>query len=354
MARPSENQLIRVDRPGTVAEYRYDALGRRIEKIVNGVSTRYIYDNEDIVAEVDGTGTLRAFYLHGPGIDEPLAISRSGTTGGPFAYHADGLGSITTLTDLNGNPVRSYTYDSFGRIVAQTGTLVNPYTYTSRELDPESGLYYYRARYYDAITGRLLQDDPIKGRIDPRMLLLLGPLEESSYAFVQNNPVNLRDPSGLLTFSLGGTASAGTGKGGSVSLLVNFDLRGNVSVTITPAGGGFAGVAASAGGTIQLTNAKTVFDLEGIGATVGGSIGLRPGAGPFVGADIVLQPQAQGLSFTIGKTTGITPLEIHGFLGTTQRLYSFNIFDLFRSALVPLIPRSAQAVCLPESAQSVP
>ncbi|MGH7404492.1 MAG: hypothetical protein ACREJA_01240, partial [Candidatus Methylomirabilales bacterium] len=47
-----ENQLIRVDRPGTVAEYRYDALGRRIEKVVNGVSTRYAYDNEDIAAEL--------------------------------------------------------------------------------------------------------------------------------------------------------------------------------------------------------------------------------------------------------------------------------------------------------------
>jgi YD repeat-containing protein len=74
----AENQLIRVDRPGIVAEYRYDALGRRIAKVVNGVSTRFIYDNEDIVAEVDGTGAARAFYLHGPGIDEPLAAFREG------------------------------------------------------------------------------------------------------------------------------------------------------------------------------------------------------------------------------------------------------------------------------------
>ncbi|MGI0025602.1 MAG: hypothetical protein ACREA4_10730, partial [Nitrososphaera sp.] len=62
-----ENQLIRVDRPGTVAEYRYDALGRRIEKVVNGVSTRYAYDNEDIAAELDGANTITALYIHGPG-----------------------------------------------------------------------------------------------------------------------------------------------------------------------------------------------------------------------------------------------------------------------------------------------
>ena len=103
---------------------------------MNWVSTRFLYDNEDIVAEVDATGAPRALNIHGPGIDEPLAIGRPT---GTFLYHADGLGSITTLTNTSGTPVRSYTYDSFGRIVAQTGTLANFYTYTGRELDPESG-----------------------------------------------------------------------------------------------------------------------------------------------------------------------------------------------------------------------
>jgi len=54
--------------------------GRRIAKVVNGASTRFVYDNEDIVAEVDGTGGVPALYIHGPGIDEPLAIGRP--TGG--------------------------------------------------------------------------------------------------------------------------------------------------------------------------------------------------------------------------------------------------------------------------------
>jgi RHS repeat-associated protein len=186
----AENQLIRVDRPGIVAEYRYDALGRRIEKVVNGVSTRYIYDNEDIAVEADGSGTAQAFYLHGPGIDEPLSMVRFGAGGGHFAYHADGLGSISTLTDLNGNPVRSYTYDSFGRLVAQTGTVTNPYTYTGRELDPESGLFYYRARYYDPTMGRFLQEDPIA---------LLGGV--NFYSYVKNNPIKFIDPEGLLVSS---------------------------------------------------------------------------------------------------------------------------------------------------------
>jgi len=161
----------------------YDALGRRIEKVVNGVSTRYIYDNEDILFEVDGTGAAQAIYLHGPGIDEPLAMFRGGAGGGTFTYHADGLGSIATMTDGSGAPARSYTYDSFGRIVDQTETVSNPYTYTSREFDSETSLFYYRARYYDPTTGRFLQEDPL--------------FTLNLYAYARNNSVNFSDPSGL-------------------------------------------------------------------------------------------------------------------------------------------------------------
>ncbi|MFH1202579.1 MAG: hypothetical protein V1674_06830 [Candidatus Omnitrophota bacterium] len=72
-----ENQLIRIDFPDlTFAEYTYDGIGRRIEKNVNGVITRYIYDNEDIIAEYDGSNTLQANYLHGSVIDEPIKKNR--------------------------------------------------------------------------------------------------------------------------------------------------------------------------------------------------------------------------------------------------------------------------------------
>jgi len=190
----TENQLLRVDRPGIVAEYRYDALGRRIEKVVNGVSTRYIYDNEDIAVEVDSAAVAQAFYLHGPGIDEPLAMGRFGAGGGTSVFHADGLGSITTLTNTSGATVRSYTYDSFGRLVAQTGTVTNPYTYTGRELDPESGLFYYRARYYDPTIGRFLQEDPFPARLQVPLTLHL-------YLYAKGSPVRFIDPFGL--FNLG-------------------------------------------------------------------------------------------------------------------------------------------------------
>ena len=83
----AENQLTRIDFPdGTWATYRYDGLGRRFEKNVNGTITRYVYDNEDILLEYDGANNLQARYTHGLGIDEPLIMERGNTS---YFYGAD-------------------------------------------------------------------------------------------------------------------------------------------------------------------------------------------------------------------------------------------------------------------------
>jgi RHS repeat-associated protein len=167
--------------------YRYDGLGRRIEKNVNGVITRYVYDKEDILSEFNGSNSLIAKYTHGVGIDEPLIMERGGLS---HFYQMDGLGSITELSDSSGSVAQSYIYDSFGQIVNQSGSLTNLYTYTGRELDPESGLYYYRARYYNSSIGRFLRIDPVPGAIAM-------PQSLNPYPYVQNNPLNFIDPFGL-------------------------------------------------------------------------------------------------------------------------------------------------------------
>lgn len=144
----AENTLTQIDFPdGFFAAYRYDGKGRRFEKNMNGVITRYIYDQEDIFLETDANQNLIARYTHGPGIDEPLIMERDmdgdGSLESVYFYHADGLGSIVAMSDLSGNIVQTYEYDSFGNIVKQTGSITNFYTYTAREYDGESGLYYY-------------------------------------------------------------------------------------------------------------------------------------------------------------------------------------------------------------------
>ncbi|MBI4342102.1 MAG: hypothetical protein HY599_01900, partial [Candidatus Omnitrophica bacterium] len=139
-----EDQLVGITTPSLTASYRYDGLGRRIEKDVDGLLTRYVYDNEDILLEYDGTNTLVARWLHGPGIDEPLVLERdldhSGTFEATerFTYHADGLGSIVALTDSTGSVIERYRYDSFGQptILAPDGTVLacsamgNPFLFT--------------------------------------------------------------------------------------------------------------------------------------------------------------------------------------------------------------------------------
>lgn len=160
--------------------YRYDGLGRRIEKVANGQTKRYVYDGEDILLEYDGANVLQARYTHGPGIDEPIAVTKGSST---YFYHQDGLGSVTDLTDSAGTTAKSYSYDAYGNILESPGTVDQPYTYTGREFDSESGLYYYRARYYDSVTGRFLQKDPVG---------LYGGM--NLYRYVRANPLNLIDP----------------------------------------------------------------------------------------------------------------------------------------------------------------
>ena len=158
-----ENRLIKVATPnGTIAEFKYDPFGRRIEKKIteNGITTtkRYFYDNEDILFEYDEQGNIGNRYIHGLGIDEPLALNNNQ---GTYYYHVDGLGSVVALTDSNQKVVQDYQYDSFGNLKDQKERIKQPYTFTAREWDKEIGLYYYRARYYDAGLGRFISFDPI-------------------------------------------------------------------------------------------------------------------------------------------------------------------------------------------------
>jgi RHS repeat-associated protein len=150
----------------------------------------YFYDAEDILCEYDSSGNLQARYTHGPGIDEPISMSRGGSDS---YYHADGLGSVVNLTDASGVSVASYAYEAFGKVRSQTGNIVNFFRFTGREWDEDSGLYYYRARYYDPQIGRFITQDPFEGNLnDPSSL--------HRYLYVNNNPINKTDPTGLHSF----------------------------------------------------------------------------------------------------------------------------------------------------------
>jgi RHS repeat-associated protein len=180
-----EDRLASVTLPGAggTVSIKYDPFGRRIYKSSSSGTSVFAYDGDNFVEETNATGTAVARYSLTEDTDEPLALLRSGATS---YYEADGLGSITSMTNSSGVAAETYTYDSFGKRAASTGALTNPFQYTAREFDTETGLYYYRARYYDQSTGRFLNEDPLGfgGGIN-------------FYPYVGNNPPNAGDPFGL-------------------------------------------------------------------------------------------------------------------------------------------------------------
>ena len=197
-----ENQLIQVAVDGNpIADYRYDALGRRIQKETTVGTQKYIYDGVDIVLEYDASDQLQASYLHSLNIDEPLLMRRDQDadgafeTGENFYYQADRLGSILALTDEAGAVAQSYVYKGFGETAVLDASgleieplagISNPYAFTAREFEPLIGLYYFRARYYYPREGRFLQEDPIG----------LNAGDSNLYRYVFNSPMNGTDPFG--------------------------------------------------------------------------------------------------------------------------------------------------------------
>ncbi len=180
-----ENRLTSVTLPGSggTVTFKYDPMGRRIEKVSPTTTSIFAYDGDNLIEETNSSGVAVARYSQTENVDEPLAMLRSSATS---YYHADGLGSVTSLSNATGTLANTYTYDSFGNLTATTGTLSNPFRYTAREFDNETGLYFFRARYFDPQVGKFISEDPIG---------FSGDINVYRYSF--NSPVNLDDPSGL-------------------------------------------------------------------------------------------------------------------------------------------------------------
>ncbi len=180
-----ENRLTGITGGGLTATYSYDYNGRRKSKTVNGVTTNYLYYGQNLIRE---TSTTTADFVFGTGIDEPLAQNRGGVTS---YYNADGLGSVASLSDSAAAVQNSYDYDAWGVLRNQTGSVQNPFVYTSRETG-EAGLYFYRARYYNPSVGSFTGEDPLGYYIDVNF-----------YRYVKNDPIIFTDPQGLANATSG-------------------------------------------------------------------------------------------------------------------------------------------------------
>jgi RHS repeat-associated protein len=185
-----ENRLTQAVVAGTgTTTFRYDPFGRRIQKSGPLGTTNYLYDGYNLLETVGSNGSLIARYVEGQTVDEPFAESSSaGTT----YYDIDALSSVTSLTNSSAAISNSDTYDSFGKLVASTDTNTNPFRYTGKERDSESGLDDFEARYYSSSMGRFMQPDPLFAT----PLHVVNPQRWNMYAYVVNNPTNYIDPDG--------------------------------------------------------------------------------------------------------------------------------------------------------------
>src|SRR5690606_2244459 len=143
-------------------EYRYNGDNLLIERIENGVTTRYYYDGQDIIAEgiVQSNGDViqKTSYIRGNGL-----AMQEGTNGAKAYYVHNGHGDVVGLYGQNGEELNTYTYDIWGNTIDQTvnanGGVDNLFRYSGEYWDETTGLQYLRARWYDPSLGRFINED---------------------------------------------------------------------------------------------------------------------------------------------------------------------------------------------------
>lgn len=334
------NRLVRIEEnSAVVASYTYDALGRRVVRAAAGTATRYIHSGAQVVEEYENPGpgfALARRYLLGPGLDQPILMDKVGGPGaGPYYYLRNRQGSVLALAAVDGSVAESYTYSAYGRqrLFDNAGTEIplsavgNPYGYTGRRLDPESGLLHYRNRYHSPELGRFLTRDPA-GFVD-------GP---NLYAYVRSNPLAFVDPWGLAARDSDGfMVKAGKWAAGLGADVLDFVLPDAIVYGVE-ANGGFVGAMGGGGqivenyrsgevstfyyysGSVGLQlgdfsgQAGVIFNLEENKGYEGGSHSLAA-SGPVFGAAIAVS----GNTLLDGKDDGASikkgPVSITGSAG---------------------------------------
>ncbi len=143
------------------------------------------YDGVNPYADFNGSGSLTYRYLYGPAVD--MIMARLSSSGATAWYLTDHLGSVRDLANPSGQVIDHVKYDSFGRVLYESQpTNGDRFKFTAREFDSATGLYYYRARYYDAAIGRFISEDPIGFKSG----------DHNVYRYVMNRATIATDPSG--------------------------------------------------------------------------------------------------------------------------------------------------------------
>ncbi|MDO8803425.1 MAG: RHS repeat-associated core domain-containing protein [Elusimicrobiota bacterium] len=175
-------------------------LGSRIKKTDSQGVAQFILDNTgNVLAELDANRAVKRQYLHALKLDEPLSMTDEHNH--TYYYLPDGLGSVSMLTDILGDPVQNYNYEPYGKSNV-TARDKNPFKFTSREYDPDSQLQYNRARYYAPELGRWITPDPLASLKSRKYYAerLARTDDLNLFNYVKDNPLAYTDPTGLYRF----------------------------------------------------------------------------------------------------------------------------------------------------------
>jgi RHS repeat-associated protein len=292
---------------GNTANFSYDYTGQRMKKTTTGAGTTY-YPFPDY--EIAPGGMITKYVRLR---DEIIAAKRS--TGEQFFYHADQLGSVHVITDINGARVQLVEYSPWGRVVRSEGTVNPTKGFNGNDLDdPEIGLLYYKGRYYIAGIGRFMTPDPfVPAPGNPQSL--------GRYTYVVDNPVRLNDPTGYSFFGdIWKAITKWARKNEFVSAIVGIHLL----VLPSPAANlaGLAMLSATETGrytlaaTIIAGTAVATFYCGGCGVAVGALIGEAVGGFSAYqsGGDVLMGVAVGGaLGAAGGALGGAIPTETGGF-----------------------------------------
>jgi RHS repeat-associated protein len=186
------------------SHYTYDVFDRRIAVTVNGQTTYTVYNGNNAWADYSASGQVQTRYLFGDRADEILG--RWQHAQGAAWYLTDHLGSVRDLVNAGGQVINRIEYNSFGQVLSETNIANGDrFLYTGREFDAATGLYYYRARYYDPALGRFISQDPLGLNVD------INP-----YRYALNGPTRWTDPMGL-EVAVGYSTTTSRGAGGTAA-----------------------------------------------------------------------------------------------------------------------------------------
>jgi RHS repeat-associated protein len=190
----AENHLTGMSVSGTTVSIVYDAFGNRVAKTVNGVTTKYLVEDDvnptgdpQVLDELTGSAVNRTYTYGLQRVSQDQVVNNAWQAS---FYGYDGGGSVRQLTSVAGVVTDTYEYDAFGNGLAKIGTTPNIYLYRGEQYDPDLGVYYLRARYYNPLTGRFLSRDPMEGHAQLPMTL-------HKYLYAGGDPANRIDPRGL-------------------------------------------------------------------------------------------------------------------------------------------------------------